>query len=102
MIDGQGSDSSRVERLRATVRGTVQGVGFRYATVREALAIGGITGYVRNDSDGSVMVVAEGSRDRLQRLARWLERGPSGSAVRSVRAEYGPATGSFSSFGVEY
>lgn len=87
-------------RLEARVRGIVQGVGFRYATVRQAHLIGGLTGCVWNASDGSVHVVAEGTRNRLQKLEAWLRQGPPGSRVRSLDAEYLQATGEWGSFGV--
>ena len=89
-------------RLEARVEGYVQGVGFRYATVRTALTLGGITGYVRNAHDGSVEVVAEGESGQLKRLEAWLQRGPAGAMVRKVECRYAPATGRWSTFDVEY
>lgn len=89
-------------RLVARVEGQVQGVGFRYATVRQATALGGITGFVRNLGDGSVEVVAEGETAKLEQLVLWLKRGPSGSRVRSVETRHEPATGQWAGFGVEY
>jgi len=62
MPGSRGVEGPSRGRLVARVSGLVQGVGFRYATIRQAHAIGGITGYVRNASDGSVEVVAEGDR----------------------------------------
>ena len=87
-------------RLEARAQGIVQGVGFRYATVRQAQSIGGLTGCVWNAPDGSVHVVAEGARNRLERLEAWLRQGPPGSLVRRLDAEYLPATGEWGSFGV--
>lgn len=89
-------------RLEARVVGYVQGVGFRYATVRAVGALGGITGYVRNDYDGSVVVVAEGEPGQLKRLEAWLQHGPAGAAVRRVESRYAPATDQWSSFEVEF
>jgi len=91
---------STPQRLEATVYGLVQGVGFRYATVRRAAELGGLTGYVRNTPDGAVEVVAEGDPERLRSLERWLERGPG--VVRRVEARYLAATGRLQSFGVAY
>ncbi len=51
--------SSDVDRFKVTVYGRVQGVSFRYYTRREATNRG-LTGWVRNEMDGSVKVVAEG------------------------------------------
>ena len=60
-------------RLDATVRGRVQGVGFRYFVLREAMDLG-LEGWVANTRDGSVRCVAEGPRDRLERAARAASR----------------------------
>lgn len=56
----------------AWVHGTVQGVGFRYNTQREALQLG-LTGYARNLDDGSVEVVACGEADNIEQLIAWLK-----------------------------
>lgn len=90
------------ERLVARASGLVQGVGFRYATVREAYRIGGLTGRVRNASDGSVEVAAEGAPGRLDLLEAWLRHGPPGAVVRDLDARRAPATGEWSSFDVGY
>ena len=67
------------ERLDATVRGRVQGVGYRVFALREAMALG-VDGYVANEVDGSVRVVAEGASPR--------PRGPPGAP--GGRASRGP------------
>lgn len=88
-------------RLRLAVRGRVQGVGFRYATLDEAQALN-LTGWVGNRPDGSVEVVAEGPRGRVQRLAVWCHDGPRGALVSDVVAEWGEATGEFRDFKIRY
>jgi len=88
-------------QLRATVRGEVQGVGFRYWARRQARAMG-LTGYVRNRWDGSVEVVAEGPRASLERLLNLLGRGPRHAWVQRVDAEWGLYTGKFRSFEVRF
>ena len=92
---------STARRLEARVYGEVQGVGFRYATVRAATAMG-LSGHVRNAHDGSVEVVAEGSPEALERLEAWLRRGPPGAVVRRVDARHAPARGDLGSFTVAY
>ena len=87
--------------FRAVVTGRVQGVGFRYSAVREARSLG-ITGTVANRYDGAVEVVAEGERAHLERFLGWLRRGPPGAHVRDVSVIWGPATGSYSAFDVEF
>jgi acylphosphatase len=85
--------------LIAVVRGLVQGVGFRWATVRQARALG-LTGMVRNLDDGRVEVVAEGEEERLTRLRTWLSHGPSGAQVRSVDSRLEPYRSQFTDFDV--
>ena len=86
-------------RLEATVRGRVQGVGFRYFVVRRALELG-LVGWVANDADGSVRCVAEGPPQALDQLARALKEGPGGSRVEVVDAVRMTATGRFERFAV--
>jgi acylphosphatase len=70
-------------RARFVVRGLVQGVNFRSATMREAERLG-VTGRVWNRDDGAVEVIAEGDAGTLARLERWLREGPRGAAVSGV------------------
>jgi len=72
-----------MHRLHAVVRGRVQGVGFRYFVMREAKALG-LSGWVRNQDDGSVEVEAEGRRNPLEMLVERLRRGPLGARVAGV------------------
>jgi len=98
----EGSDSmTESVRLSAVVHGYVQGVSFRYYTRQRAQALG-VTGYARNQWDGTVEVVAEGPRPALEDLLDWLHRGPPAAAVTHVDATWGPATGEFTSFGVRF
>ena len=87
------------ERLEATIRGDVQGVGFRWFVVRRASELG-LTGWTSNESDGSVRVVAEGPPEALDRLEAHLRKGPPGSEVRELSADRAPATAEFSTFGI--
>jgi len=91
--------TSTSRRLDARVTGRVHGVGFRYFVLREATALG-LTGWVANDSDGSVHCVAEGSGERLEALLELLREGPPAAIVDGVSEAWMPATGSFGSFGV--
>jgi acylphosphatase len=84
-------------RLQATVRGDVQGVGFRYATLETARRLG-LTGWVRNDFDGSVEVIAEGSRVDLEALLGFLSHGPRAARVTAVDATWLDATHAFKEF----
>ena len=86
-------------RLRAEVFGEVQGVGFRAFVLRRALGYG-LTGWVRNRWDGSVELVAEGSRAALETLLADVKNGPSGSTVDRVETFWEQATSEFRMFGV--
>ncbi|MCW5983172.1 MAG: acylphosphatase [Bryobacteraceae bacterium] len=76
---------ARIAR-RYFVRGTVQGVGFRYFVERAAQELG-LTGWVRNLDDGRVEVYAVGDAARLSELCGLLWRGPRWSHVRSVEEQ---------------
>ena len=87
------------ERLDVTVRGRVQGVGYRYFVLRIA-GRRGLTGWVANQLDGSVRCVVEGPTDELDRIERELRDGPPGAVVDAVQAVRMPATGRFDGFEV--
>ncbi|HET7509733.1 MAG TPA: DNA polymerase ligase N-terminal domain-containing protein [Solirubrobacterales bacterium] len=72
--------------IRAVVRGQVQAVGFRDATVRRARRLG-VMGWVRNAEDGSVLVHAEGEEAAVEELTEFLRQGPRGAAVSEVEVE---------------
>jgi acylphosphatase len=84
-------------RLKAVIKGEVQGVGFRWAVQRQAGQLG-LTGYAENLPDGSVRVEAEGSADRLDQLEAFLHQGPHWAEVASLDSERSPATGEFARF----
>jgi acylphosphatase len=88
---------SNILRLHARVTGRVQGVGFRYYVVTEAVGIG-LSGWVRNRWDGSVEVMAEGEKEKLDALEQSLRRGSSSSIVSDVTTEWLEATGEFQGF----
>ncbi|MGV0361719.1 acylphosphatase [Corynebacterium minutissimum] len=64
------------QRLTAFVLGSVQGVGFRWWTRSRALELG-LTGHATNLQDGRVQVVAEGPREKCERLLELLREEPS-------------------------
>jgi acylphosphatase len=66
------------------VEGRVQGVGFRWWTVRQAERLG-VRGSVRNLADGAVEVEACGSAEAVAGLEAALRRGPPGAEVSAVR-----------------
>jgi acylphosphatase len=84
-------------RLDVTIRGRVQGVGFRYFVVRAARRLD-LAGWVANEPDGSVRTVAEGSEAAIDRLEAVIRVGPPGAIVQSVSAVRMPGAGAFDGF----
>jgi acylphosphatase len=88
-----------MKRLELQIHGHVQGVAFRWSAQREAQALG-LTGWVRNRIDGTVLLVAEGDPDVLEHLLAWSENGPVHARVDRVDADWAEATGDFATFEV--
>jgi acylphosphatase len=86
-----------MERLHAVVRGSVQGVGFRYFIQRKARQLG-LRGWVRNNDDGTVELLAEGSRSDLEQLMMAAEEGPRMARVQRVEVQWSSATGGLDEF----
>jgi acylphosphatase len=89
-------------RRRILVDGRVQGVGYRYAAVREARRLG-LRGFARNLPDGRVEVVAEGAPDDVSRLTAWCRLGPAAADVTSVEhTDLDPSGEPLEPFGVRW
>jgi acylphosphatase len=94
------TESSQTLARRFLVRGRVQGVGFRWFVEREAHTLG-IAGWVRNNPDSSVEVLAMGSGEQLAALRSRLQAGPRAARVDDVEEfEAQPVTG-LSKFRIE-
>jgi len=91
--------SDRVERIGATVRGQVQGVGFRWFVVREAAQLG-LVGWVANAPDGTVLLEAEGEMRALDRFVALVRQGSPGAQVEGVSTRDLRPLGTESSFSV--
>lgn len=76
----------RIETYYVRVRGVVQGVVFRHATVREAHALK-LRGWVANLEDGSVEAMIQGSAAQIDRMLAWLRHGPPAARVTEVTFE---------------
>ncbi len=95
-------EAGKAKCLEAVISGRVQGVGFRYFTVRSARSLSGITGWVRNEPDGTVRLIAEGPVDSLQKLLKKVQQGPTSARVQNVELEWKQPTGEFEAFEVRY
>lgn len=85
--------------MHIRIEGSVQGVGFRYATQTEAQRLG-LTGWVRNLDEGAVETVAEGGAEAVSIFVEWCSRGPPTAEVRSTSVTKEVATGEFEGFTV--
>ncbi|HEX72602.1 MAG TPA: acylphosphatase [Candidatus Hydrogenedentes bacterium] len=74
-------------RLHVFIEGWVQGVGFRYATHAQALALG-LSGWVRNLPDGRVEAEFCGPKVLLDQMLAWCRKGPRGASVRNVETSW--------------
>lgn len=86
-------------RVSARITGRVQGVGFRNFTQMRARRLG-VTGWVRNERDGSVRLEAEGPRDALQSLVDAVGHGPRLARVDDIDVDWSDADGDFDTFRV--
>ncbi len=84
---------------RFSVKGRVQRVGFRLF-VEDAARRENLRGYVRNEHDGSVEIIAEGDADSMARFEMAVRRGPSGARVDAVETTELEASSRFTSFRV--
>lgn len=94
------ANPTSAEARRFLVRGRVQGVGFRWFVEREAQVLG-IAGWVRNNSDGSVEVLAQGTRDQISGLRSRLREGPRAARVDAVEETDTRPIAGLSSFRIE-
>ena len=90
-----------MSRIKITVYGQVQGVGFRYHTRKKAQELS-LTGYVTNKPDHTVEVVADGSDDQLKALIEWAKKGPDRASVSRIEVENCLPINRFDAFVIEY
>ena len=82
------------------MHGVVQGVGFRYHTRQIAQQLG-VKGFVRNQPNGTVEIVAVGTRDQLNSLLDWANQGPAAARVTQVKTEPYAGSAHFDDFTIE-
>ena len=90
---------SQVKRLHLRIRGRVQGVFFR-ASAAEVASEMGLSGWVRNRTDGSVELVAEGPKDAILALEEWCQTGPELAQVQDVQSTWEEPVGMENEFDV--
>jgi len=88
-----------MHKLHVIISGKVQGVFYRDFIQKNANALG-VTGWVRNNPDGTVEVVAEGKKTQLESLLETCKEGPGGAVVKNVQVEWTEGTNEFRQFDV--
>lgn len=88
-----------VIRKHVIVRGEVQGVFFRDSTRKEAVSRG-VSGWVKNRSDGAVEAVFEGPADAVNAMVEWCRSGPSRADVEDMDVSLEAETDDFDGFEV--
>ncbi|GIW03972.1 MAG: acylphosphatase [Thermomicrobiales bacterium] len=78
--------------LNIRVHGLVQGVNFRQAARREAYRLG-LTGFARNEPDGTVLIEVEGEPAAIEEFVRWCRHGPPAARVDRIETQPGPLVG---------
>lgn len=89
------------KRVHIWVSGIVQGVFFRAHTQQVARSLR-LTGWVHNLCDGRVEIVAEGSKDALDKLVEWCHHGPSMSRVEKTDVQWEDFAVTFEDFDIRY
>jgi len=75
-----------MKSIEISIYGKVQDVGFRYSTLQKANELG-IKGFVKNRSDGSVYIEADGEPETLDKFVLWCYHGPSSAVVNEVKTD---------------
>lgn len=86
-----------LKRAEIKIRGSVQGVFFRSGVKNEAELLG-LIGFVSNESDGSVSIVAEGEEEQLQKFLEWARLGTEQARVEKIEVEWKEASGELNNF----
>ncbi|MBN1214631.1 MAG: acylphosphatase [Candidatus Lokiarchaeota archaeon] len=90
-----------MKRIIIDVFGIVQGVFFRHNTQKIARKLN-LTGYVRNMSNGSVHIEAEGPQEKLEELLKFAKIGPIYARVDKINYRYIEPTNEFSHFSYSF
>ena len=85
------------KRVHLTIKGNVQGVSFRYYTTQQARTLN-ITGWIKNKSDGTVEIMAEGEQEKLEAFVEWCWHGPPYAKVDKLDADWKGPKSEFDSF----
>lgn len=86
------SSPQKQVRTHVFISGKVQGVGYRYFTMRKASQLN-ISGWVQNLPDGRVEAIFEGDREIVEKMINWCYEGSPSAVVGDVNVEYSEPEG---------
>ena len=89
-----------MKHYNITVSGMVQGVGYRYSAMKMARTYG-VTGFIKNQSDGSVYLEVEGHEPNISLFLGWCEKGPGFGRVDRI-VKVGSAPRGFNDFSIKH
>jgi len=94
-------NSASLQQVELIIIGQVQGVGYRFTIARLAKQLG-ITGFITNQPDGTVYILAQGSPPQLEELKQKCYAGPERAAVKQINERPSPLTDHYHSFTIKY
>ncbi len=89
------------EQVTLKIYGRVQMVLYRDSAQRRARKIG-LVGYVMNESDGTVKIIAEGEKEKLEKFINWCYNGSILAKVEKINIDWKKATDQFDNFKIKY
>ncbi|MEZ0290814.1 MAG: acylphosphatase [Sulfolobales archaeon] len=95
------TSENELRRVVIRVRGIVQRVGFRYWIYKNASRLN-VVGYVKNESDGSVLIVAEGPKSVLEKIIELAREGPPEAIVEDMSVSWEDYKGEFKEFSIAF
>jgi len=90
-----------MKKVHVIIKGVVQGVSFRAWTVRQA-KVQGLVGWVKNRSDGTLELVLEGKKEKLESFIKLCDDGPVCADVSTVDTAWSDSSGKFTDFHIRY
>ncbi|MEM0043627.1 MAG: acylphosphatase [Sulfolobales archaeon] len=95
------SSQEDLKRVIIRVRGIVQRVGFRYWIYRNVRRLR-VTGFVKNEPEGSVLIVAEGPKTDLEKVIELAREGPPEAVVEDISVSWEEYRGEFKEFSIAF
>ena len=93
------NDASKTQSVKIIIKGRVQGVSYRYFTLRQAQSFN-ISGWVKNEDNGDVRAYAEGDRESLDQFINYLKKGPTFSRIDDVILNWEAEDKSYNEFNI--